>query len=183
MVSCHSLSRSLRMSWCADDIPDLSAKVGVVTCGNGGIGYWTGLHLARKGAQVMLACRSPARAEAALATMRAAAPTARIDSVPLDLADLASVRNAAAEFAGQHRRLDILCLNSGIALSPMGRTQDGFESQFGSNFLGHFALTGQLIDVIRATPDCRVVPVCSLTHRTARIDFDDTNLVQGRYST
>src|SRR3546814_10152414 len=120
MVSCHSLSGSLRMSWCADDSPDLSGKVALVTGGNGDIGYWTGLHLARKGAQVMLACRSPARAEAALATMRAAAPTARIDSVPLDLADLASVRNAAAEFAGQHRRLDTLCLNAGIALSPMG---------------------------------------------------------------
>src|SRR3546814_12144369 len=99
MVSCHSLSRSLRMSWCADDIPDLSGKVALVTGGNGGIGYWTGLHLARKGAQVMLACRSPARAEAALATMRAAAPTARIARGPLALADLASVRHPAPQFA------------------------------------------------------------------------------------
>lgn len=169
------------MTWSFDKIPDLSGKLALVTGGNSGIGYWTCLHLAQHGAQVVMACRSMPRAEAALLDLQAAVPSGQFEILPLDLSDLASVRSAAALFRARHPQLDILCHNAGIAMAPMARTKDGFESHFGANFLGHFALTGLLIDTIQATPGARVVHVGSMAHRLGRMDFADPNFEQRPY--
>jgi NAD(P)-dependent dehydrogenase (short-subunit alcohol dehydrogenase family) len=153
----------------------LNGKVVVVTGANSGIGFWTAAHLARAGAQVVLACRSAERGAAALAELRALVPEGEFDLLGLDLADLASVRAAAAEFRTRFDRLDVLVNNAGVALAPFSRTADGFELHLGANFLGHFAFTGLLLEVLLATPDSRVVQVGSLAARTGRISFDDPN--------
>ena len=160
----------------------LAGKIALVTGGNSGVGYWTALQLAQRGAEVLLGCRSQARAQDAIDRLRQAVPQGRFEVLPVDLADLESVKSAAGLFASRHERLDILCNNAGIALTPLTRTAQGFESQFGVNFLGHFALTGELIASLRATPGCRVVHVGSLAHRIGRIDFTDPNFERRRYS-
>jgi len=170
------------VTWTSNDIPDLRGKVALVTGGNSGIGYWTCLHLARAGADVVMACRSMQRAQAALTDLRKATPYGQFEILQMDLSDQASVRNAASEFLSKHQRLDILCNNAGIALAPMERTKDGFESQLAANFLGHFALTGLLIERIRATPNSRVAHVGSHAHLFGKIDFDDPNFNNRQYS-
>lgn len=170
------------MTWTSNDIPTLNGKVALVTGGNSGIGYWTCLHLARAGAHVVMACRSKARADAAVAEILKAVPNAQLEILPLDLSDQGSVRSAAGAFLAKHKQLDILCNNAGIALAPMERTKDGFESQLAANFLGHFALTGLLIDVIRATPNSRVAHIGSLAHRLGKLDFQDPNFNTRKYS-
>lgn len=170
------------MTWTSNDIPDLRGKTALVTGGNSGIGYWTCLHLALAGADVVMACRSMPRAQAALADLLKAVPNGQFEVLQLDLSDQASVRGAASTFLSKHDRLDILCNNAGIALTPMERTKDGFESQLAANFLGHFALTGLLIDAIRATPNSRVAHVGSLAHRLGKFDFKDPNFTHRKYS-
>jgi NAD(P)-dependent dehydrogenase (short-subunit alcohol dehydrogenase family) len=167
--------------WTENDIPDLAGKTALVTGANSGLGYWTALHLGARGAHVVLACRSPAKAQAALDDLRKAAPKASFELIALDLAHLDAVRASAEAFRSKHRRLDILCNNAGLAMPPFGRTKDGFESQFGANFLGHFAYTGLLLDTIRATPGARVVHVASVAHKSGRIDYEDPNFERRRY--
>ena len=170
------------MSWSPADIPDLGGKVAVVTGANSGLGYYTALELARKGAQVVLACRSRDKTEAAMGAMRGEVAGAQLEFMPLDLSDLASVRAFAEGFHARHARLDILCNNAGVMALPFTRTRDGFEMQIGTNHLGHFALTGLLLDRLKATPGARVVTVASLAHRwTRRLDPDDLNFEKSRY--
>ncbi|HBZ69309.1 MAG TPA: short-chain dehydrogenase [Deltaproteobacteria bacterium] len=159
--------------WSAADLPDLAGKVFVVTGGNSGLGLETARELARKGGHVVIACRDAAKAAAALSQIRASAPAASCEALELDLASLASVRAFAEAFGGRYRRLDALCNNAGVMALPYRRTKDGFEMQFGTNHLGHFALTGRLLDVLCATPGARVVNVSSTMHRMGRIRFDD----------
>ncbi|MDO8431571.1 MAG: oxidoreductase [Candidatus Binatus sp.] len=159
--------------WTADDLPDLSGKVIIVTGGNSGIGYEAALQFARKRARVVLGCRDLGKARAAVEQIKAASPDASIDSMQLDLANLASVRGFADAFHLQHRALDVLCNNAGVMALPYRQTADGFEMQFGTNHLGHFALTGLLLDLILATENSRVVNVSSGMHRLGRIRFDD----------
>ena len=170
------------MTWTSNDIPDLHGKTALVTGGNSGIGYWTGLHLALAGAHVVMACRSMPRAQSALADLLKAVPNGQFEILQMDLSDQASVRSAAETFRSKHDRLDILCNNAGIALTPMERTKDGFESQLAANFLGHFALTGLLVELIRATPNSRVAHVGSLAHRLGKLDFKDPNFTHRKYS-
>lgn len=170
------------VTWTSKDIPDQQGKVALVTGANSGIGYWTSLHLARAGAHVVMACRSMPRAQSALADLQTAAPGGQFEILQMDLSDQASVRSAASTFLSKHKRLDILCNNAGIALAPMERTKDGFESQLAANFLGHFALTGLLIGLLRATPNSRVAHVGSLAHRLGKIDFQDPNFNSRKYS-
>ncbi|WP_336216304.1 oxidoreductase [Nonomuraea sp. LPB2021202275-12-8] len=161
-------------------IPDQTGRLAVVTGANSGIGYVTARELARHGAHVVLACRDPGRGQAALARMRDEAPGARLELRRLDLASLAAIREFAA--AWDHDRLDLLVNNAGLAMVPFARTMDGFESQFGVNHLGTFALTGLLLPQLLAAPDPRVVTVSSEGQRFARFDLDNLN-AERRYLT
>jgi NAD(P)-dependent dehydrogenase (short-subunit alcohol dehydrogenase family) len=166
----------------AYDLPDQTGRIAVVTGANSGIGWWTSRHLARAGARVVLACRSQARADAAVADLRAEVPDGLFEVLLCDLADQASVRAAAAEFSDRYDRLDLLVLNAGVALAPYERTVDGFELHLAANFLGHFALTGLLLGTMMATPGSRVVTVGSLAARGGRIGYDDPHFERRRYS-
>ncbi|WP_406106859.1 oxidoreductase [Streptomyces sp. NBC_01003] len=160
--------------WNASDIPDQSGRTAVVTGANSGIGYITARELARKGAHVVLACRSEARGTAALDRLRSEVPGAQAEFEQLDLGDLSSVRKFAGAHAGGER-LDLLINNAGVMALPLGRTADGFETQFGVNHLGHFALTGLLLPRLLDTPGARVVSVSSMFHVLSDIDIADLN--------
>jgi NAD(P)-dependent dehydrogenase (short-subunit alcohol dehydrogenase family) len=149
--------------WTAADLPSLAGRTFVVTGANSGIGLVAARELARAGARVVLAVRDPSRGEQAAATMSGTREVRR-----LDLADLASVRAFADGWEGD---LDVLINNAGVMATPLHRTRDGFELQFGTNHLGHFALTNLLLPRIRD----RVVTVSSTAHRTGKIDLDDLN--------
>ncbi|GAA0357339.1 oxidoreductase [Streptomyces blastmyceticus] len=161
--------------WSASDIPDQSGRTAVVTGANSGIGYVTARELARRGARVVLACRDATRGKTAEERIRAEAPGADVLFAPLDLADLASVRAFAAEFPD--RRLDLLINNAGVMALPERKTVDGFEMQFGTNHLGHFALTGLLLPRLRAAGrGARVVSVSSWLHFLGTVDPRDPNM-------
>jgi NAD(P)-dependent dehydrogenase (short-subunit alcohol dehydrogenase family) len=160
----------------AEGIPDQRGRVAIVTGANSGIGYEAALALAGRGARVVLACRDRTRGEEAVARIRAAHPAAEAVLLPLDLASLASVRSFAEAFADRFDRLDLLCNNAGVMALPHRRTADGFEMQLGTNPLGHFALTGLLLDRLLAAPASRVVTVSSSVHRAGRIHWEDLQL-------
>jgi NAD(P)-dependent dehydrogenase (short-subunit alcohol dehydrogenase family) len=163
------------MRWSEDDIPDQTGRVAVVTGANSGIGFETARALARRGARVILGCRSRTRGPQAAARIREAVPGADVLFATLDLASLASVEMFAKEVGAEVSRLDILCNNAGVMMCPHGHTKEGFELQLGTNHLGHFALTSHLLPLLRSTPGARVVTVSSLMHWIGRIDFDDLN--------
>ncbi|WP_128428293.1 oxidoreductase [Streptomyces cyaneus] len=159
--------------WTAHDIPDQSGRVAVVTGANSGLGYATARELARKGARVVLACRSEARGTAAGVRLVGEVPGAQVELRRIDLGDLGSVREFTAAFP--YDRLDLLVNNAGVMALPYGTTADGFETQFGVNHLGHFALTGLLLPALLGTPGARVVTVASSLHALSNIDIDDLN--------
>ncbi|MEV6956033.1 oxidoreductase [Streptomyces sp. NPDC051183] len=160
--------------WKAEHIPDQSGRTAVVTGANSGIGYVAARELARRGAYVLLACRSAARGRAAVVRLRAEVPGAQVEFVPLDLADLGSVREFAQNCGQRRPALDLLVNNAGVMALPFGRTADGFETQFGVNHLGHFALTGLLLPLLLAAgPGARVVNVSSGFHALGDIDHSD----------
>jgi NAD(P)-dependent dehydrogenase (short-subunit alcohol dehydrogenase family) len=145
----------------------------VVTGANSGLGLVTARELARAGAHVIGTARDAAKGQQAEAEIRQAVPDASIEMRRLDLADLGSVRAFAAEVAAARDRLDLLINNAGVMMPPRSVTPDGFELQFGTNHLGHYALTGLLLERLAQGRDPRVVTVSSLEHRPGRIDFDD----------
>ena len=158
--------------WTAAEIPTLDGRRAVVTGANSGLGYETALALAAHGAQVTMAVRDTAKGDAAAQQIRAQAPQASLEVHRLDLADLASIDEFAWLWREAHPEgLDLLINNAGIMAIPRRETADGFEMQLGTNHLGHFALTGRLLDAIR--PEGRIVTVSSQAHRMGRIDFDD----------
>ena len=161
-------------NWTADDIPPLEGKRVLVTGANSGIGYRTALELARKGAAVILACRSLARGADARERLRAEVPGAPVEFVVLDLSSLTSVRAFASTFAARGLALDVLVNNAGV-MAPLQRrlSADGFELQLATNHLGHYALTALLLPSLRRSPAPRVVTVSSIAHRGGRIDFED----------
>jgi NAD(P)-dependent dehydrogenase (short-subunit alcohol dehydrogenase family) len=165
--------------WTAEAIPDLTGKTAIVTGANSGIGYEMARALARKEATVILACRNKDKGEAAVWQIDQEYPEAKAELMQLDLSDLASVRRFAGEFTSHYDRLDILINNAGIMVPPFGKTADGFELQFGTNHLGHFALTGLLFGLIIHTPRARVITVSSGGHRFGEIDFDNLNAEKG----
>jgi NAD(P)-dependent dehydrogenase (short-subunit alcohol dehydrogenase family) len=168
--------------WTEQDIPDLSGKTALVTGANSGLGFATARALSARGAQVILGCRDARKAQGAMAAIRAEFPDARLEFLPVDLSSLDSVRAAAAQLKSRHRRLDIQVNNAGVMTLPYTRTPDGFEMLFGTNFLGHFALTGLLFESTRATPGARIVTVTSLSERVGRLPLDDLNWEKSRYS-
>jgi NAD(P)-dependent dehydrogenase (short-subunit alcohol dehydrogenase family) len=170
------------MKWTAADIPSLTGKTAIVTGANSGLGLETSAGLAAAGARVVMACRDPGRGASALAQVQGRAPGTQVELMPLDLADLGSVRRFAQEFVRNHPRLDILCNNAGVMALPHQKTRDGFEMQIGTNHLGHFALTGLLLDSLTAAPGARIVNVASLAHRWATgFDPDDLHFERRPY--
>ena len=161
--------------WTASDIPDQTGRTAVVTGANSGLGYVTARELARCGAQVVLACRDAGRGKDAEERVRAQVPGAVVRVAPLDLADLTSVRAFAADLPGD--RLDLLINNAGVMALPYRRTADGFETQFGVNHLGHFALTGLLLPkLLAAGVGARVVTVSSFMHLLGTVDPADLSM-------
>ncbi|MBT3159278.1 SDR family oxidoreductase [Streptomyces sp. CHA1] len=161
-------------------LPGLSGITAVVTGANSGLGAATTLALAKGGARVVMACRDLAKAERTAAAVRRVVPEAKVPLVGLDLADLSSVAEAAEEIGKTSGgRIDLLVNNAGVMALPERRTVDGFEMQFGTNHLGHFALTAHLLPYLGTDGPARVVTVSSLAHRMGRIDFDNLNAERG----
>ena len=161
--------------WTTENIPDQSGKIVIVTGANSGIGFETVRALALHGATVIMACRSLEKGQAAVDQIRGENPRGQVFLQRLDLADLDSVGQFAEIFLADNSRLDILINNAGVMATPYQRTADGFELQFATNHLGHFKLTGLLIDLLRRTPNSRVVTVSSYGHFFGRINFNDLN--------
>ena len=172
-------STSAGPRWTEAEIPDLSGRTAVVTGANAGIGFEVARVLAGHGAQVVLACRDAARAEQAADRLRAADPRAKVASVRLDLASLASVRAAAEQLRSDWPRLDLLINNAGVMEVPYERTEDGFELTFATNHLGHFALTGLLLPSLLAAPGSRVVTMSSQGHASGEMNFGDLQYDDG----
>jgi NAD(P)-dependent dehydrogenase (short-subunit alcohol dehydrogenase family) len=154
-------------------MPDLSGRTALVTGANSGLGFWTSVELARRGARVLMACRNPDRASDALSRLLSQVPVATAELVALDLASLASVQRATLDVASRTDSLDLLVNNAGIMAVGEGVTEDGFELQLGTNHLGHFALTGRLLPLLLKGASPRVVTVSSYAHKVGKIDFDD----------
>jgi NAD(P)-dependent dehydrogenase (short-subunit alcohol dehydrogenase family) len=173
--------------WTDADAGDQSGRIAVVTGSNSGIGFEAARMLAAHGATVVLACRDLAKADQAAARIAAGAPSpspgpgepGAVATVRLDLASLASVREAAAQLTERYPRLDLLIDNAGVMTPPYGRTEDGFEMQIGTNHLGHFAFTGLVLGLLLEVPGSRVVTVSSQGHRAGRINFDDLQFEHG----
>jgi NAD(P)-dependent dehydrogenase (short-subunit alcohol dehydrogenase family) len=168
-----------RAPWTVERIPDLSGKTIVVTGGNSGIGYEAARQFARKGAHVVLACRDGRKGHAARDAITSEHPHSSVEAMTLDLASLASVRAFAKAYRTRHETLDVLCNNAGVMALPYRQTADGFEMQFGTNHLGHFALTGLLLDLLLRAPGARVVTVSSGAHRMGRMRFEDLQWERG----
>jgi NAD(P)-dependent dehydrogenase (short-subunit alcohol dehydrogenase family) len=168
--------------WTHEQIPDQTGATVVITGANSGLGLRSAEALAAKGARVLMACRNPAKAAAALEEVQAVATGPAPEVVPLDLADLDDVAACAERLAGSLDHIDVLMDNAGVmALPRREETQQGFEMQWGTNHLGHFALTGRLLPLLRQADAPRVVTVSSMGHRPGRIRWDDTSWTQ-RYS-
>lgn len=157
--------------WTKDNIPDQTGKTVIVTGANAGIGYETALALYEKGAHVVLACRNLDKANAAAEAIQKITATGSVEVLQLDLSDLDSVKAAADTFKSKHKKLDLLINNAGVMVPPASKTAQGFELQFGTNVLGHYAFTGYLYPLLKATPDSRIVTVSSLVYRLGTIDY------------
>jgi NAD(P)-dependent dehydrogenase (short-subunit alcohol dehydrogenase family) len=160
--------------WTSDDAPDQHGRLAVVTGANTGLGFQTAQVLAARGASVVLAVRDIEKGKHAAARIADTAPGANVTVQHLDLTSLESIRAAADQLRAKHPRIDLLINNAGVMFTPKQTTRDGFELQFGTNHLGHFALTGLLLEQLLPVPGSRVVTLSSLGHRLqARINFDD----------
>ena len=168
------------MKWTTDEMPDLKGKVMVVTGGNSGIGFESVKAFARKGAEVVLASRSTEKGELAKKEILQTVSEGNIQVMQLELDDLESVKSFAAEFRKHYQRLDVLLNNAGIMMSPYFKTKDGFEGQFGTNHLGHFALTGLLMETLMKTKGSRIVNVSSGAHKRGEMDFENLQFEDGR---
>jgi len=161
--------------WTAEEIPDLTGRTALVTGANSGIGKQAAMALAGAGATVLLGCRDPKKAAVAFSDILDEHPDAEIEPLPLDLADLDVVSEAADHVLGRVRPLDLLVNNAGVMAPPRMETAQGFEMQLGTNHLGHFALTGRLMPKLLEAKAARVVNVSSVAHRQGSMNFDDIN--------
>lgn len=166
--------------WTADDMPDLKGKTVIVTGANSGLGFEATKELARKGANVTMACRSIERGKNAKEEIEKEIPGASLEVRQLDLASLESIDEFAEEYKANHEELDILCNNAGLMNIPRQETEDGFEKQFGVNHLGHFALTSKLLPVLKKAEEARIVTQSSGLHERGRINFNDL-MKEGKY--
>jgi NAD(P)-dependent dehydrogenase (short-subunit alcohol dehydrogenase family) len=168
--------------WTIDNIADQSGRVAIVTGANTGIGLETARMLVEKRAVVVLACRNLEKGEAALRQILSETPDGAATLEALDLSDLDSVAAFAERFSATHQRLDLLINNAGVMVPPLSRTKQNHELQFGTNHLGHFALTARLLPLLQRTPGARVVVVSSAAQRIGKIDFDDLDWEKRPYS-
>jgi NAD(P)-dependent dehydrogenase (short-subunit alcohol dehydrogenase family) len=162
--------------------PSQRGRLAVVTGANSGLGFQVAIGLAQAGATVIMACRNASKADVAVDEIRQRVPGASIETMSLDLAELASIERFAAALRKQHGRLDILCNNAGVMAVPYSKTRDGFETHFGVNHLGAFALTGHLLPMLNAAPAARIVTVSAVAHTWTR-DFklEDLQFEHRRY--
>ena len=163
------------MTWTVADIPDQQGRTAIITGANSGIGFEAARELAKKGARVVLACRNESKGNQAVQRILESHPTASVELMLLDLSRLASVAGFAEEVCSRFQHLDLLINNAGVMVPPMTRTEDGFELQFGTNHLGHFALTARLLPLLQDQPGARVVSISSIAHKTGKIDFANLN--------
>jgi NAD(P)-dependent dehydrogenase (short-subunit alcohol dehydrogenase family) len=155
---------------------ELTGKIAIVTGANTGLGFETALDLYQKGAKVYVACRNEEKAIDAIERMKAVSSGGELIFGHLDLASLGSVKEFAEKVIASENRLDLLINNAGVMIPPPSKSEDGFEIQFGINFIGHFALTGHLFHLLESTTGSRVVTLSSIAHRGAVIDFDNFRL-------
>ena len=170
-----------KANWTTDDILNVKGKVAVVTGGNSGLGKETARVLAQKDVKVILAVRSTDRGEDAAIEIRKEFPKSYVEVMKLDLSSLASVKSFAKEFLGRYEHLDFLINNAGVMVPPYTKTEDGFELQFGTNHLAHFALTGLLLPLLESTEDSRIVTISSVAHLTGDVNFHDLAWEQRKY--
>ena len=163
------------MTWTTADIPSQDGRVAVVTGSNTGLGFETAVELARAGATTVLACRNESKAQEAKQAIdaRVGSGGGPVEVLGLDLGDLAAVRAAAAETLERWPRIDLLVNNAGVMIPPKSTTADGFELQFGTNHLGHYAYTGLVLDALTSVPGSRIVNVSSIAHRDGEMHWDD----------
>lgn len=172
-------SRPQNATWSVEEIPDQTGRVVVITGANSGTGFAAAQVLAARGATVILACRNNGKAQAAIQSIRDQHPSASLEVVSLDLGSMISIRAAASTILTRHSRLDLLLNNAGVMVPPAGKTAEGFETQFGTNHLGHFAFTGLLLERLRSTPGARIVTMSSGAHKIGRMRFEDLNFERG----
>lgn len=167
-------------NWTISNIPDLTGKIIVVTGGNSGLGFEAVKAFALKNGSVIMACRSVIKGDEARKRILKFLPSADITVMELDLSDLKSIRIFTEKFKQSYNRLDALLNNAGIMMVPYSLTKDGFENQVGTNHLGHFALTGLLLDLLKKTPKSRVVNVSSMAHKSGLMDFNNLLYKNGK---
>ena len=166
-------------SWTSKNIPELHGRTALITGANSGIGLEAARVLAERGARVILGCRDLAKGQSALDDIAAGQPAGEVELLEIDLADLESIAAAAEQAATRWDRLDVLVNNAGVMALPYRQTVDGFEMQFGTNHLGHFALTGRLLPLLLAAPAPRVVTISSGMHKIGRMDFANLDGTKG----
>jgi len=174
------LEKDNTTKWTEKNLPDLSGKTIIITGANSGTGFSATKFMAAKGATVIMACRNPEKANKALQSIKNENPAAKLDFIPLDLGDLASVKKFADAFKEKYASLDILINNAGVAQTPDLKTKDGFEMQMGINHLGHFALTSYLVGHLASTKNSRVVTVGSMNGEQGEMNFDNL-FFEGEY--
>ncbi len=167
--------------WDMNNISDQKGKVVIVTGASSGIGFETARVLAGKNAIVIIAVRNLIKGKNAIEKIKALYPKADVHVTEIDLADLNSVKSFAEYFNKSFKKLDLLINNAGVMIPPYSKTADGFELQFGTNHLGHFALTGLLIDLIKSTNNSRIINVSSAAHKSGNLNFDDLNWEKRKY--
>jgi len=167
--------------WTTENIPNQKGKIAVVTGSSSGIGYEAARVLANKGAELIIAVRNKEKGEKAVQKIQSQNSEAKVSLMILDLADLKSVEKFAKEYNENYSKLDLLINNAGVMMPPYGKTKDGFELQFGTNHLGHFALTGHLLELLKKTSNSRVVNVASGAHNWGNLDFNDLNWENRKY--
>lgn len=167
--------------WSFDTIPDQQGRIALITGANSGLGFQTALMLTQKGAEIIMACRNIEKTDEAIRKIENQVPGAKISPVQLDLANLESVAQCAKEVRERYSHIDLLINNAGVMVPPFSKTRQGFELQFGTNHLGHFALTGQLLPLIVNQPNSRIISISSIAAKMGYIDFDDLNFEHKKY--